>query len=195
MLLAIEWLTALKQNSALPNSGSSGGPHFDKQPFAMSERMPLTVEDRSFDPVFASFVPDDPPLHANLHARRNWAPVIDFHVARHCGKPARSNSLAHGFIQQCRNDSTVKESRVSLEEIRNHSRTHHGAILGEKELQLKPLRIGFAAAKAAVLGSMRQGSKVIEVRFHHCAISPESTRAKTSASTLPPVRTTPIRLP
>ena len=74
------------------------------------------------------------------------------------------------------------------------ARADHRAVLRQQELQLKTLRIGFAAAEAAIVRGVRERRQIVEVRFHRCTVCSVSTCAKTSASTLPPVSTMPMRI-
>src|SRR5579871_416728 len=157
--------------------------------------MTICAKDRRFNPMLASFVAGDAAFHANLCAGWNGPLVVDFEVSRHCTESTRTNGFAHRLIQQSRNDSAMKITGVSFKLFRNDGGTYNCAIFREQEIQLKTLRICFSAPETSILSSVCQRGEIVEVRSHHDSAASVRTLANTSASTLPPVSTTPMVLP
>src|SRR5579859_1262586 len=115
-------------------------------------------------------------------------------MPRHRREAAGPDGLAHCFVQQRGDNSAMQKPGMPLKLIGDRHRADYRAVFGKQKVELQPVRVGLTTSEATILSAMGQGSEIVEVRFHHRADPPASTRANTGVSTLPPVRTSPIRL-
>ena len=100
----------------------------------MRQSMSVAVEDCRFNPVLAALVSARSVLPCE--SARTTAPAAcnRLPVARHGGKPASANSLAHRFVEQRGNDPTVKKPWVAFECIRNIGWADHRSVLPPAEI-------------------------------------------------------------
>ena len=176
------------------------GAYFDEEALAMCKDVAGSIKDAGFGPVLSAFMVVYAALEADRRGRRDRASVVNFDVACHAGNIARTDGLAHGLIKQSGDNAAVYESARALKTIKDLGHTYNRAVFGEQELEMETDGVSWPAAEATILGGMRQWSEFLVVRFHRVCCSsafakaPESTVSNTFISTLPPVRTRPIRL-
>ena len=132
----------------------------------MSQGGRAFVEDCGFYPVLPAFIANDAALHSYRGGGRDGAAVIDFKMSRHGCETASANGLAHGFVEQSCDDSSVQKARMPFKSVGNARGAYDGSILRKEEFELKSIRIGLAAPEAAVLSGMSQRRQIIEVRLH-----------------------------
>ena len=136
--------------------------YFNEQPLAMSQNRFFRVQNRSFCPVLAAFVPGHPRLQPDRRLRWHRPQIIHLHVARHGHNAVRTYRLAHGLVQQRGDDAAVEQPVRPFKHVAYLRQRNHLPVIGQKELEMQPDRVGFAAAKTAVLRGMRQGSQVFD---------------------------------
>ena len=120
----------------------------------MSQGGRAFVEDRGFYPVLPAFITNDAALHSYWGGGWDGAAVVDFKMSRHGRETASTNGLAHRFIEQSCDDSSVQKARMPFESVGDTYWAYNRAILRKKKFELKSIRIGLAATEAAVLSGM-----------------------------------------
>lgn len=139
---------------------------FDKETLASSEGLAFSIQDARFRPAFPALRTSDASFHANRLAARYRQKILNLQMARHGGDAGSAHCLAHGLIQQRGDHAAVQVAGVAAKIIGNGGVADNGTVVGEQKLQLQSMRIGDAAAKAAVMRSMFERCEVFFVSLH-----------------------------
>src|ERR1700743_928530 len=115
--------------------------------------------------------------------------VVDLHLAGHGDDVMLAIGFGHGFVQQRRDDAAVSVPWRSFESAREAHGRYDLLVIVDEEFQAQPRFVRLPAAKAVMERAVRERSERLR-----CHASPKASR-KSSRSILPPVSTTPIRLP
>ncbi len=171
--------------------------HIDKETFALCQCRPFSVKYFCFGPVFAALAANHAALHADRRAGGNRAAVVDLHLASHGGDAAGADSLAHGLVKQCGDDASVQIAGMALESAREWMQ-------GRRPIRLRQAGTRDAGrwgwpGRSRSSGSARHEPMGSDSRWCSSSFLPYSLRQGPlhtfRRSTLPPVRTMPIRLP
>jgi hypothetical protein len=139
---------------------------FNKQSRGVRKDGSVGIQDTGFDPMLTAFAANDAALEPNGCAGGDGALVIDLHVARHGDDVVGTDCLAHGLVEQRRDDATMDVTARAFKGVGYRREADDGAVFREQKFEVQPGRICLAAAKATVLRRVGQGCQVFKARFH-----------------------------